>query len=130
NSKSEIRNKSKIPMQKIRNRKPLALAHLTEKFSFLVIRICFEIRISDFEFRIFRSSRHSPSLKSPSSLQFLFNKHLFCPRGLPVMRQIQIGNISETVVERADYPPQRLQAILGKETVAVLGYGVQGRGQS
>jgi ketol-acid reductoisomerase len=46
------------------------------------------------------------------------------------MRQIQIGNVSETVVERADYPPQRLQAILGPETVAVLGYGVQGRGQS
>lgn len=46
------------------------------------------------------------------------------------MRQIQIGNVNETVVERADYPPQRLQAILGPETVAVLGYGVQGRGQS
>jgi ketol-acid reductoisomerase len=46
------------------------------------------------------------------------------------MRQIQVGNVTETVVERADYPPQRLQAILGPETVAVLGYGVQGRGQS
>jgi ketol-acid reductoisomerase len=47
-----------------------------------------------------------------------------------IMRQIQIGNVTETVVERADYPPERLQAILGSETVAVLGYGVQGRGQS
>jgi ketol-acid reductoisomerase len=46
------------------------------------------------------------------------------------MRKIQIGNTRETVVERADYPPERLQQILGKETVAVLGYGVQGRGQS
>src|SRR5215470_13171370 len=46
------------------------------------------------------------------------------------MRKIQIGNIAETVVERADFPPDRLKAILGKETVAVLGYGVQGRGQS
>jgi ketol-acid reductoisomerase len=46
------------------------------------------------------------------------------------MRQITIGNITETVVERADYPPERLKAILGNETVAVLGYGVQGRGQS
>jgi ketol-acid reductoisomerase len=46
------------------------------------------------------------------------------------MRQIQIGDKPETVVERADYPPERIQAILGKETVAVLGYGVQGRGQS
>ena len=46
------------------------------------------------------------------------------------MRQITIGNITETVVERADYPPEKIKAILGKETVAVLGYGVQGRGQS
>src|ERR1700674_5693479 len=46
------------------------------------------------------------------------------------MRKIQIGDTAETVVERADFPPERLQAILGKETVAVLGYGVQGRGQS
>ncbi|HEY7423810.1 MAG TPA: ketol-acid reductoisomerase [Gemmataceae bacterium] len=33
-------------------------------------------------------------------------------------------------MERSDYPPERLQAILGPETVVVLGYGVQGRGQS
>jgi ketol-acid reductoisomerase len=46
------------------------------------------------------------------------------------MRKIQVGNIAETVVERADYPPERLKAILGNEIVAVLGYGVQGRGQS
>ena len=46
------------------------------------------------------------------------------------MRQIQIGDTTETVIERADYPPERLKTILGNETVAVLGYGVQGRGQS
>ncbi|MFL5244541.1 MAG: ketol-acid reductoisomerase [Gemmataceae bacterium] len=46
------------------------------------------------------------------------------------MRQIKIGDVSETVVERGDYPPAKLKAILGKETIAVLGYGVQGRGQS
>lgn len=46
------------------------------------------------------------------------------------MRQIQVGTISETVVERADYPPERIKAILAGETIAVLGYGVQGRGQS
>ena len=46
------------------------------------------------------------------------------------MRQIEIGGVKETVVERADYPPERLRQVLGKETVAVLGYGVQGRGQS
>src|SRR4051794_38998317 len=46
------------------------------------------------------------------------------------MRQIQVGSEKETVVERADYPPERLRAILDNEVVAVLGYGVQGRGQS
>jgi ketol-acid reductoisomerase len=46
------------------------------------------------------------------------------------MRQIKIGNTVETVVERADYPPERVKSILSKETVAVLGYGPQGRGQS
>ena len=46
------------------------------------------------------------------------------------MRQIRIGDTVETVVERADFPPQRLKEVLGNETVAVLGYGVQGRGQS
>ncbi len=46
------------------------------------------------------------------------------------MRQIQIGSETETVAERADYPPEKLKAILGNEVVAVLGYGVQGRGQS
>jgi ketol-acid reductoisomerase len=46
------------------------------------------------------------------------------------MRQIKIGNVAETVVERSDYPPQRLRDILDKETVAIIGYGVQGKGQS
>ncbi len=46
------------------------------------------------------------------------------------MRQIQVGDTVEAVVERADYPPERLRQVLGNETVAVLGYGVQGRGQS
>src|SRR6266404_78516 len=46
------------------------------------------------------------------------------------MRNIKVGNNPETVVERADYPPEKIKEILADETVAVLGYGVQGRGQS
>src|SRR5207247_4754599 len=46
------------------------------------------------------------------------------------MRTIKIANIEETVVERSDYPPERLRQVLGGETIAILGYGVQGRGQS
>ena len=39
------------------------------------------------------------------------------------MRQITIGNVTETVVERADFPPEKIKQILGNETVAILGYG-------
>ena len=46
------------------------------------------------------------------------------------MREIRIGDVAETVVERSDYPPKRIQSLLGNETIAILGYGVQGRGQS
>src|SRR5436190_6520813 len=46
------------------------------------------------------------------------------------MREIRIGGTVETAVERGDYPPEKIQRILKDETVAVLGYGVQGRGQS
>jgi ketol-acid reductoisomerase len=46
------------------------------------------------------------------------------------MRQIQVGGVTETVVERSDYPSEKIKSVLGNETVAVLGYGVQGRGQS
>src|SRR5438034_61956 len=42
----------------------------------------------------------------------------------------RVGQHEEPVVEAAAYPPEKLKAVLGKETVAVLGYGVQGRGQS
>ncbi len=37
------------------------------------------------------------------------------------MRQIQIGNEKETVVERADYPPERIKAILAEFSGALLG---------
>jgi ketol-acid reductoisomerase len=46
------------------------------------------------------------------------------------MKEIRIGNTVELCVERADYAPDRIKQILGSETTAVLGYGVQGRGQS
>lgn len=46
------------------------------------------------------------------------------------MRTFEIGGIKETVVERSDVPPKKLKETLGRETVAVIGYGVQGRGQS
>ena len=46
------------------------------------------------------------------------------------MKKITVGKESETVVERSDYPPEKIKQILANEVVVVLGYGVQGRGQS
>ncbi len=46
------------------------------------------------------------------------------------MKELHLGNNHETAVERNDYPPAKIKEILASETVAVLGYGVQGRGQS
>ena len=47
-----------------------------------------------------------------------------------VMQKIQIDSESETVIERSDYPPEKIRQIMANEIVAVIGYGVQGRGQS
>ena len=46
------------------------------------------------------------------------------------MRKVNVGGVRENIIERTDYPKSRLNKILKKETVAVVGYGVQGRGQS
>jgi len=46
------------------------------------------------------------------------------------VRTFTIGGVTETVIERTDVPPKKLKEQLGKETVAVIGYGVQGRSQS
>jgi ketol-acid reductoisomerase len=46
------------------------------------------------------------------------------------MRQIKISDCVEMVIERSDYPPEKIRSILGSETITILGYGVQGRGQS
>jgi len=46
------------------------------------------------------------------------------------MKELHLGNNHETAVERGDYPPEKVKSILANETVAVIGYGVQGRGQS
>jgi ketol-acid reductoisomerase len=46
------------------------------------------------------------------------------------MKELKMGDTTETAVERTDYPPAKVKQILADETVAVLGYGVQGPGQA
>src|SRR4030042_4541360 len=46
------------------------------------------------------------------------------------MAIINFGGGEERVVRREEFPLSRAQEVLKKDTVAVLGYGVQGPGQS
>jgi ketol-acid reductoisomerase len=46
------------------------------------------------------------------------------------MKTIRIGSVSEKVITRSDYPVSRVRKILKGETIAIIGYGVQGRGQA
>lgn len=46
------------------------------------------------------------------------------------MATINFGGVDETVVTREEFPLEKAQEVLKDETVAVLGYGVQGPGQA
>lgn len=46
------------------------------------------------------------------------------------MKEIRINDFVEYAIERSDYPLDKVREILKGEKIAVLGYGVQGRGQS
>ncbi|HXA29800.1 MAG TPA: ketol-acid reductoisomerase [Candidatus Angelobacter sp.] len=46
------------------------------------------------------------------------------------MKTIEINGIREEIIERSDFPIEKMRAILGNEVTAILGYGPQGRGQS
>ncbi len=46
------------------------------------------------------------------------------------MKTITIGGITEEIIERGDYPTDKLKNLLKNEVIAILGYGPQGRGQS
>jgi len=43
------------------------------------------------------------------------------------MAKIDFGGVVEDVVMRDEFPLEKARAVLKDETIAVLGYGVQGR---
>eukprot|EP00127_Corallochytrium_limacisporum_P004903 Clim_evm47s191 gene=Clim_evmTU47s191 len=45
-------------------------------------------------------------------------------------KTLDFGGTSEEVIERSDYPKEKLQEIFKDDTLAMLGYGPQGRGQA
>ena len=46
------------------------------------------------------------------------------------MASINFGGVEENVVTREEFPLSKAQEVLKNETIAVIGYGVQGPGQS
>ncbi|ORX95745.1 ketol-acid reductoisomerase [Basidiobolus meristosporus CBS 931.73] len=46
------------------------------------------------------------------------------------IKTLNFGGVDETVYERADYPKEKIQKIFANDTLTVLGYGPQGRGQA
>lgn len=46
------------------------------------------------------------------------------------MAQINFGGVVEEVVTREEFPLEKAREVLSNETIAVIGYGVQGPGQS
>jgi len=70
-------------------------------------------------------------LRSMPTTTTLFSPTAFFPQvAVRGVKTLTFGSTQEKVVERSDFPPAKLQQILGKDTIAVIGYGVQGRAQS
>ena len=46
------------------------------------------------------------------------------------MAQLNFGGVIENVMTREDFPLEKAREILKDETIAVIGYGVQGPGQA
>ena len=46
------------------------------------------------------------------------------------MATINFGGVNETVITRDEFPLEKAQETLKNEVIAVIGYGVQGPGQS
>ncbi|KAF9087609.1 Bifunctional acetohydroxyacid reductoisomerase [Mortierella sp. AD031] len=75
----------------------------------------------------------SASNKTHINLFRIFEWSSFAPnqtqqtRGL---KTIDFGGTKEVVYERSDYPPAKLQETFKDDTLAVLGYGPQARGQA
>ena len=46
------------------------------------------------------------------------------------MAQMNFGGVIENVVTRSEFPLEKAREVLKNDTIAVIGYGVQGPGQS
>ena len=61
------------------------------------------------------------------SFKYLYNQNQQNNR---IMAKLNFGGTEENVVTREEFPLSKAQEVLKNETVAVIGYGVQGPGQA
>ena len=46
------------------------------------------------------------------------------------LKTISVNDITETIIERTDYPKYKCREIIGEKNIGIIGYGPQGRGLS
>lgn len=72
-----------------------------------------------------------PEAFSGKHLPFhIYHAKISQPFNFSLMAKINFGGVTEEVITRDEFPLQTAREILKKETVAALGYGVQGPGQA
>lgn len=63
-------------------------------------------------------------------VSLLGNKFNQCFQPCRTVKTLNFGGSMENVIERADYPLEKIQTMFKGETFSMLGYGTQGRGQA
>jgi ketol-acid reductoisomerase len=51
-------------------------------------------------------------------------------KSLSIMATINFGGVNEEVVTREEFPMEKAREVLKNETIAIIGYGVQGPAQA
>jgi hypothetical protein len=77
-----------------------------------------------------RTCRPSAPTSLPAPTSQALARSAAAAAGVRGVRTVNFGGEKETVWERTDFPKDKIKAILGKDTLAMLGYGPQGRGQA
>ena len=65
-----------------------------------------------------------PTIASASRIPFAIT------RNVRFMKTLTFGSEQEVVFERSDFPKEKIAKIFANDTMAVIGYGSQGRAQS
>ncbi len=71
-----------------------------------------------------------PYLCSTFSYKINNLNHSWLAKRSTIMAQMNFGGVTETVVTSKEFSLEKAREVLGNETIAVIGYGIQGPGQA